>query len=74
MLKAEGAHERGGDGGGSARASPRSRKIRQHHADDDDLAAVRRRSAQWWLSHLNGAGLAQQVQNGERAEESSARS
>ena len=69
-VKAEGDKERGGDGGGSARARCTLEEDRQHHADDDDLhAAVVADLRNGGFHILNGAGLAQQVQNGERAED-----
>lgn len=69
-VKAEGHEERGGDGGGSARARCTLKEDRQHHADDDDLhAAVVADLRNGGFHILDGAGLAQQVQNGERAED-----
>ena len=69
-VKAEGHEERGGDGGGSARARRALKEDRQHHADDDDLhAAVVADLRNGGFHILDGAGLAQQVQNGERAED-----
>mgnify|MGYP001511369558 FL=1 len=69
-VKAEGHEERGGDGGGSARARRALKEDRQHHADDDDLhAAVVADLRNGGFHILNGACLAQQVQNGERAED-----
>ena len=69
-VKAEGHKERGGDGGRSTCARCTLKEDRQHHADDDDLhAAVVADLRNGGFHILNGAGLAQQVQNGERAED-----
>ena len=69
-VKAEGHEERGGDGGGSARARCTLKEDRQHHADDDDLhAAVVADLRNGGFHILDGAGLTQQVQDGERAED-----
>ena len=69
-VKAEGHKERGGDGGRSTRARCTLKEDRQHHADDDDLhAAVVADLRNGGFHILDGAGLAQQVQNGERAED-----
>ena len=69
-IKAEGHKEGRRDGGGSARAGRALEKDGEHHADDDELhAAVVADAGDGGLDVVNGAGLAQQVQNGERAED-----
>ena len=69
-IKTEGHKKRGGDGGGSARARRALKEDRQHHADDDDLhAAVVADLRNGGFHILDGAGLTQQVQDGERAED-----
>ena len=69
-IKAEGYEEGRRDGGGSARAGRALEEDGEHHADDDELhAAVIADAGNGGLDVVNGAGLAQQVQNGERAED-----
>lgn len=69
-IKAEGYEEGRRDGGRSARAGRALEEDGEHHADDDELhAAVVADAGNGGLDVVNGAGLAQQVQNGERAED-----
>ena len=69
-VKAQRHEERGRDGRRSARAGRALEEDGEHHADDDELhAAVIADAGDGGLDVVNGAGLAQQVQNGERAED-----